>query len=229
MSRTLKTGVAVVVILVLAGGVLAVRRAGADTINVPMTLGAVQLHFDPRTISAEYLGELAVLSPHVSWTFAPPALDECASSDGDEHECEVIVLDGPDLFEAEVELRRAEDMVATIRRLRVPPQLDAVLAHVHREAAFHLCLWRAELAYYRGDNYALWVTCDDIEAAAQCQEVVVQTPLTRVPEVRYRLAAYAWRGCMSDSFQRRFRPYPMDDWQEFLRAFGVEEEVFYGC
>jgi hypothetical protein len=30
MSRILKVGVAVVIILVLAGGVLAVRRAGAD-------------------------------------------------------------------------------------------------------------------------------------------------------------------------------------------------------
>jgi len=229
MSRSLKVGVAVVIILVLAGGVLAVRRAGADTIDVPMTLGAVRLHFDPRTISAEYLGELAVLSPHVSWTFAPPALDECVSSDGEAHECEPIVLDGPDLFEAEVELSRAEDMLATIRRLRVPPQLDAVLAHVHREAAFHLCLWRAELAYYRGDDYALWVACDDIEAPAQCQEVVVQASLTRGPDVRYRLAAYAWRGCMSHWFQRRFRPYPMDDWYEFLRTYGVEEEVLHGC
>jgi hypothetical protein len=229
MSRTLKVGVAVVIILVLAGGVLAVRRAGADTIDVPMAFGAVHLHFDPRTISGEYLGELAVLSPHVSWTFAPPAWDECVSSDGEEHECEAIVLDGPDLFEAEAELSRAEDMLATIRRLRVPPQLDAVLAHVHREAAFHLCLWRAELAYYRGDDYALWVACDDVDAAATCQEVVVQGPLTRVPEARYRLAAYTWRGCMSDRFQQRFRPYPMDGWREFLRAYGVEEEVFYGC
>ena len=96
-------------------------------------------------------------------------------------------------------------------------------------AAFHLCLWRAELAYYRGDDYALWVACDDIEAPAQCQEVVVQASLTRGPDVRYRLAAYAWRGCMSRWFQRRFGPYPMDDWYEFLRTYGVEEEVLHGC
>jgi hypothetical protein len=211
MSSSRKAALAAVVILVLVGGVLAARRAAAETILVPMLSGEARLHFDPRRISVERLLELALLSPNVSWTFPPEGWE------------------GPDLPDAEADLHEVEGMLADVARLQAPPQLDAVLAHVRREAEFHLCLRRAQLEYYRGDDYALWAPCEEIEPAVACAGAAAEAPLTRAAAARHRLAGNAWRDCMGAAFRRRHGAYPLADWEAFRATYGIDEEVGGGC
>lgn len=225
MSSSRKAALAAVVILVLVGGVLAARRAAAETILVPMLSGEARLQFDPRRIPVERLLELALLSPNVSWTFPP----EGCPVHGDDPECDPDTIEGPDLPDAEADLHEVEGMLADVARLQAPPQLDAVLAHVRREAEFHLCLRRAQLEYYRGDDYALWAACEEIEPAVACAGAAAEAPLTRTAAARHRLAGYAWRDCMGDAFRRRHGAYPLADWEAFRATYGIDEEVGGGC
>lgn len=202
--------VALIVVLRFFGA-----RADAETIVVPIPDGMAVLHFDPKIVSEEYLGELALVSPYVSWTLSAPAWEE-DEEDG---------FHGPDLFDVEIELGRLAQTLEDIDRLRVPPLLDAALAYVGREAAFYACVRGALLAYYRGDDHALAIACDEIDAPTVCSELVVEAPLTRAAQARHRLAGVGWRDCMNERFRERLGTYPLENWREFLRTFGVEEEI----
>jgi len=193
-----------------------------ETIEIP---GSALLHYDPARISESRLLELALLSPHVLWAFLP---DPCVADDP-ESGCGPETVAAPDLFAAENDLFEVEEMLADVQRLRVPPQLDAVRDYVRRHASFQVCLRRAELAYYRGDDGALAAECEDIAALASCPAIVADSVHAPTPAAKHRLAAQAWRDCMTAQFGERYGEYPAADWQQFLDAHGIEEELMHGC
>ena len=190
-------------------------RADADTVVVPIPDGMAVLHFDPKIVSEEHLNELTLASPYVSWTLSAP----------DREDDEEDEFRGPDLFELEVQLRHLAQALEDMDGVQVPALLDAALAHVRREAAFHACVRGALLAYYRGDAHALAIACDELDAPTVCWDLVVEAPLTRSAQARHRLAGVGWRDCMSERFRERLGAYPIESWREFLRTFGVEEEL----
>ena len=215
MRQTLRrlVGSLVVVFAITAG-------AEAETVALYMPGGEARLSFDSRTISEDQVQQLALISPHLSWFFVSPIWEDAAGP-----------LEGPDLREAEVTLRDLAETLEDIAHLDVPAELEAARAYVRREGAFYVCLRRAQLAYYGGDDHALAVECDEIDAPTSCWDLVVEAPLLRTVDKRHELAAYAWRNCMSDRFQERLGHYPLDNWRAFLERFGVEEDIIEheGC
>jgi hypothetical protein len=192
--------------------------------------GEAQLHFDPAVISAEYLSRVAVLGPYL----APErgtSYGLCGVENGEEYYCDVRVLLGPDLSVAETELGEVESLLGDLAGLSVPSELDAVLAYVRRETAFYVCLRRAALAYYRGDDLALSVVCEEVDASAACPDLIVRAPLMGTPELRYRLVEYGWQGCMHERFEATIGLYPIENWRMFLRTNGIDEEIVerHGC
>jgi hypothetical protein len=122
-------------------------------------------------------------------------------------------------------------LLGDLAGLSVPSELDAVLACVRRETAFYVCLRNAALAYYRGDDSALSVVCDEVDPIVACPNFVVRAPLMRTPQERYRLADYGWQGCMQERFEQTLGLYPIENWQTFLRNHGIDEEIVeaHGC
>ena len=204
--------------------------ARAATGATPATLvvstfdGEAQLHFDPAVISEEYLSRVAVLGPYLAPARA--GFDGlCGVDDGQEYYCDLRLLLGPDLGVAESELGAVQSLLGDLPGLSVPSELDAVLAYVRRETAFYVCLRRAALAYYRGDDSALSVVCEEVDASAACPDSVVRAPHMRTPELRYRLVEYGWQGCMHERFEATVGLYPIENWRRFLRNNGIDEEI----
>jgi hypothetical protein len=193
--------------------------------------GEAQLHFDPAVISEEYLGRVAVLGPYLAPAHA--GFDGvCGVNEaGEETYCDLRLLRGPDLDVAETELGDVVSLLGVLAGLSVPSELDAVLAYVRRETAFYVCLRRAALAYYRGDDSALSVVCEEVDASAACPDFVARAPRMHTPELRYRLVEYGWQGCMHKRFEATVGLYPIENWRMFLRDNGIDEEIVetHGC
>jgi hypothetical protein len=193
--------------------------------------GEAQLHFDPAMISEEYLSRVAVLGPYLAP--ARGGFDGvCGVNEaGEDYYCDLRLLRGADLELAETELDDVVSLLGDLAGVSVPSELDAVLAYVRRETAFYVCLRRAALAYYRGDDSALSVVCEEVDASAACPEFVVRAPLTRTPELRYRLVDFGWQGCMQERFEATVGLYPIENWRMFLRNNGIDEEIVerHGC
>jgi hypothetical protein len=187
--------------------------------------GEAQLHFDPAMISADYLSRVAVLGPYLAPARA--GFDGvCGVNEaGEETYCDLRLLRGPDLDATEAELGDVVSLLGDLAGLSVPSELDAVLAYVRRETGFYICLRRAALAYYRGDDSALSVVCEEVDAIAACPEFVVRAPRMDTPEARYRLVEYGWQGCMNERFEAIVGRYPIENWQLFLRNNGIDEEI----
>ena len=199
----------------------------AATLVIPTAVGEVRLHFDPLEISEERLRELTVLGPYQPWPFLPPALNQCISTDPEYRECGSREIDAPNfLYDAEVNLRRGRQTLADIARLEPPSELAPVLAYFQHVIAVFICLHEAELAYYRGDDHALEVACDEIDATAVCSDLLLEAPLTGMLEARRRLAGFTtWITCMAPELVRQLGVYPLEAWRDFLRAAGIVEEV----
>ena len=194
------------------------------TVIVSTFDGEVHLHFDPAVISQEYLSRVAVLGPYLA---ARAGFDVVCGVDdaGDEYHCDLRLLVGPHLGVAEDELGDIQRLVGDLAGLSVPSELDAVLVYVRREAAFYACLRRAALAYYRGDDTALSIVCEEVDAVDACADFVVRAPRIHAPEARYELVEHGWHGCMHERFEAIVGRYPIENWQLFLRNHGIDEEI----
>ena len=200
--------------------------AAARTMVLPTIDGEVRLHFQPRRISEGRLRELLLVSPYDLSTFIPPNLEQCIDADPAYGDCGTRTLDDPSfLYNAEVNAARGRDMLDAIDRLAPPLELIKVVDYVRAQIEFYVCLHAAQLAYYRGDDTALSVTCDWIDARLGCTETVEQAAMTCAPDARQDLAGYDWYNCMNHIFWQTRDPYPLDDWRDFLDGVGVEEEI----
>lgn len=109
--------------------------------------------------------------------------------------------------------------------MKVPLSLVPSLRYYRRGVVFWLCVERARLAYYRGDNDALRGTCDTVNGAARCPDLVKQASISRALIDRDQLAKYGWHNCMNNAFHEGYGEYPIEAWRAFLEEFAIEETV----
>jgi hypothetical protein len=116
-------------------------------------------------------------------------------------------------------------MLSRFDRLNIPASLAPVLQYARRGTSFWLCLERARLEYYRGNNDALRTQCDSVDAVTACPDAMKQAPLAQTPAERAQLAKYRWHNCMNEVFHQSYGQYPHRSWRAFLEEFAIEETM----
>jgi len=190
----------------------------------------VRLSFDPSRISRVTLRSLIRFSP---WgeSNVTPSLSQCVDRQSQYRQCGNRTLGSENfLYNAAVNLREAEKQLASFDTIEVPAELSEVAAFMKRQKAFWICLDRAELAYYRGNDRALLTRCDVVDSNTECRDATNAALNALTPAAREDVAHYKWYNCMNEAFYHPFPSPPNQQqafakiWKTFLKAYGIREE-----
>lgn len=214
----------------LALGLPLVAQAAPTAVTFPTLRGEYTLTVDGDAFTEGELRSLAMLSPYLyGWRShaVAPRLELCLTDDPAYLDCGARSLEAKNYFwNARVNLDRGARELDALQRLRYPEELEPVVAHLLRSLAFSLWLEETRFAYYHSwDAAVLRRTWEGIEPGAACRTVFERLEQTATREERYRLAVHDWHNCVNDAFRRRLGEYPLEAWQRFLRAHGIEERV----
>ena len=226
MAKTINRAASVAGLVLMCVSV-AVAQTGRREVLVTEygDLAKVRLSFDSSRIARPLLNDLLRISPYDPGTLVPPSLELCITADPEYRACGARRIDSENFFyNADVNLKRGQKMLDFIDQLKVPAVLKPVAAFHHRATSFWLCLERAQLAYYRGNDRALLAMCDTVDAFNACPAAVQQAPLAQSQAAREELTR-TWHKCMNAAFHRRLGQYPQKQWRTFLKAYGIRETV----
>lgn len=213
------------VALIIVGAMDAGAARQKPAVEV-VEIGAEEIRYtyDPLKLKPYLLRDLLQVSPFSS--HMPPSLELCVDGDADYLPCGDRALGAENfLSNADVNIRRGQEVLSALDRLNVPSSLLPPLRYYRRGVVFWLCLERARLAYYRGDGDALRAKCDAVDPSARCSSWIAQASVARSNGDRDQLAKCGWHNCMNDAFHEGYGEYPRDAWRAFLEEFSIQETV----
>jgi len=190
--------------------------------------GRYRLIFDPAKLPSDRMMELARLSPpREHELFMPSFLELCIQGDPEYRDCGTRKPDAPNFYwNAEINLQKSRGVLAFLQGLAYPVELSPVVKYFVDNRSFYHCLDQARLRFLKSwDTRALNVTCGGIDAEVECSGVLGEMRSVQSKEATYDLATHKWHNCLNNHFRNQIGGYPMKAWQDFLRAYGVKEEL----
>lgn len=226
MARVAVRGLGALLLLVLPLG----ADAGVVTLSYKTLLGDYKVTFDSAKLPEEDMKRLVLLSPHLhgweSYAIAP-RLERCLVDDLVYLDCGSLGASTASFTRnARLNLEKGATLLKQLGRLRYPRELSPVVEYSQRSLAFSLWLEETKLDFYRTwDAGVLTRTYEDLDSASLCRPAVDEILKARDAEDRYRLTTYAWHNCVNDAYRARLGDYPVQAWQMFIRAHGIQEHV----
>jgi len=211
-------------VLVALSSAVCARHA---TVSEEAEVGEVRWRIDTRRMDPGRFRELLVLSPHRSTL--PPQLELCVAGKPPYRECGTRTPEAANFFaNADINVSRGQEQLDALTRLEVPSELEPAAVYARRQVSFAGCLNRARLSYFRGDDEALAVACDTIDATAACGQAVEAARSAVTAGDRYQRASFDWHNCMNARFQAEIGSYPAEAWNRFLLAYDIQEQYIGG-
>lgn len=188
--------------------------------------GKYEVTFDTSRISEEQMKQLVLLSPALSsldYTLAP-SLELCVTGDPRYRECGDRRLESPNFLpNAEVNLNLGRQALKFVSTLRYPKELQRVVRYLKDSLSFSLWIQEARYQFFKTWELALLKRqSHDIDPTRLCDSILKTIERTSSQGDKYQLTK-DWWNCMNRPFRERLGDYPLEAWQGFLKAYGIEE------
>ncbi len=246
-ARLLSGGLTVFLACVIAIACSSHQRPTELEFKTADTLYVVR--FQSSRISEAQMRELVVLSPLVTdyagvpsppglWAVAsvkgarrdkslvPLPLDRCITADAAYSGCSKnSPYSGNYLQNAEVNLERSRQGLQWLRSLSHPAELDPVLAYLTGKFALLLSVEERQLRFYKtADQSVLKEALDKIEPAFSCSDALSKIASAPSRDSQFGAVATDWSNCMRTAVEQQFPQYPLEAWERFLKAYGINED-----
>lgn len=207
-------------------------------------------NFDPSRITEERLRELLIFSPYDFGTYPwkidgqgittsrsetptrlekgliPNSLELCVDNDPRYRPCGKRDITDTNFFiNAEINLRWNDAVLSALDKMNVPRELQGILRQFRTSLAFLSTAERRRLEYLRsGDLWLLSKPIGHIDPTAECKSQIRDLSLSNTAGRRFELSLYEWQNCVNSAWNRVSPGYLEQDWQNFLRAYGIKEQ-----
>lgn len=208
---------------------LPLRAEAARTMLILQALdGEYKLTFDDSKFSVDHMRSLARISPRMSPEFSLSSyLELCIEGDLRYRTCGTREIDAPNFYwNAEVNLKGGQEALDFLRALAYPKELEPVVKYLESEGSFYQCLGQTMLNFLKSwDSGVLRNSCGKIDPSTHCSHSLLEIEGSRSTKVKYDLLKYKWYNCMNSVFRNRIGNYPLQVWENFLRTYGITEEL----
>lgn len=211
------------------------------TISLNVENGTETVIFDDTKISESIVRQSMLFSPNGPYSAGESIirsnLESCLDDDPDYKPCGDRTIASPNFIaNAEVNIRRTEELLVVIKTSQFPPELAAVKTFCLEQAAFRLAMARNKLNYFKSWDVKALYKPYDIDSIAVTLEPIKLCPAvfsalnqaTSYSE-KYRIAGYDWHNCINKAFVEldSQRPYPEGAWKSFLNKYGIRERFVF--
>lgn len=229
MSPNIQQVSCLVVLMVLSGAFIFADSAAAKqvTLGPYNTLdGKYDVTFETSRISEKQMKQLILLSPALyspDYTFAP-SLELCITGNPRYRECGSRKLDAPNFFSnSEANLNSGRQALEFLSTLNYPKELQKVVHHLKDSLSFSLWIQETRYQFFKTWDMALLKRqSHGIDPTRHCDSALNQIERASTQSEKYQLVN-DWWSCVNRPFQDRLGNYPLQSWQSFLKAYGVEE------
>ena len=240
------------VLAVLTMAVVVVRPfpTATQTLTFETVNDADTISFDPSRISENRLRELIVYSPFIvdyfndmpnknlsalgsmigavpDKHFSALPLERCITGDPAYSKCETQDKDAAGstfLQNAEVNVQKSKRGLSWLQHLDHPSELNSVANFLERWLSASIWMEEARLKYYSSwDERTLKEVHDGVDPGETCSDIFTRLADERSKEEKYRIVRFDWANCVLKAFDRKIGPYPVSEWNAFLKAYGITE------
>lgn len=225
-------------------------RSATQTLTFETANDTDTITFDPSKISEHRLRELIVYSPYIVsyWNDMPNAslsalgsmtgtvpnkhfcalpLEQCIAGDPSYSDCRTKnkdVVSATFLRNADVNLEKSKHGLSSLQHLDHPSELNSVANFLERWLSASIWIEQARLRYYSSwDERFLKEVHDGADPGETCAEVFSKLANERSNDEKYRIVRFDWANCVLKAFDRQLGPYPLNEWNAFLKAYGITE------
>lgn len=201
----------VCVLLATGAGVTAIAQ-NRTTIQVPIDAPeeVAIVSFDPAKASARDVRHWMELANNAYYSRPVGAPTECTKS--------------ADLQKLQRAVEDNRKLVDELRTSSYPPALSGIVLYLQRKQSFWLWRMQQELGFAnRGDTPELqW---DNFDAKHKCGGIDEHLRDSGEKEKACRMVFFEWANCTNKVFLDQLGPYPMADWEAFLRAYDLQVRI----
>jgi hypothetical protein len=212
-------------ILLLSGQILARKTV----IDIPFPGGVERVRFDDSTISqADIQRIFKQLDPFLSGFSGysvPESIEFCVNDDKKYAPCGTRDIKAPNfLHNAEVNIQISAQRLRELEEASFPHELKSVRAYTTALLASGLRVQKCRVEYYMNWNVSTLKTCDATEKTETCDAIVEKLDSITDPMTKYELTSFDWPNCVIRSQHKQLGAYPQNDWNRFLKAYGITEQ-----
>jgi len=211
------------------------------SVSLEVENGTDTLIFDDTKISESIIRQAMLFSPNGPYpgseSIIRSNIESCLDDDPAYKPCGDRTIASPNFIaNAEVNIRRTEELLVLINASQLPPELAAVKTFCLEQTEFRLAMARNKLEYfkswdlkvlyrpYRVDSLAVTLEPDKL-----CPVILSDLNRTASPFEKYRIAGHEWHNCMNKAFvdldSRRL--YPKGAWRSFLKKYDISEKFVF--
>jgi len=205
--------------LVLLAAVWSVNCSAADqrltTIRVKLPAGAIAIvTFDPARFSKDELSRWMEFSEHGRYSLPLDLFPIDCSPEKRKAEISAFQADIP----------KARQLIADLDPAAYPTKLSKVIVYLKRLQSFWL--WRAEqeLGYITNGEIP-GLEWQNIDAREKCAPTVEKLRSSTDIHAGCKIVFFDWHNCVNDAALHQLGPYPKEDWEAFLRAYGIQVQM----
>jgi hypothetical protein len=203
-------------LLVLAASATFTGFASAQRVHVQVRLSSEEI--DEVTFDASRATEEQIRR----WTLL--------SQDGPYHEADlsscIELKDYPKSKRFEQERAAAQKLTAELDEAKFPPELSGVVRYLKRVRSLWFWIDTKQIAFLQtGDLPSLEERYDNVDPREACALHIQKIRASQNRMDAINMVCLDWHNCVLAAEMREIGMYPVDDWKNFLSAYGISEHI----
>lgn len=186
--------------------------------------GGVEYKFNPKKISEDQLRVALRVSPGhlVEWSNLE-FLELCVAGDPKYQTCGSRDWSDPNfLRNAKVNLDSIQEKIRDLNTIDFAPELKPIVEYWTTEIGYRYWVQESRLEYYRSwDTDALRRKFKSADLSKTCESAIKRLESASDKATKYSIAQSEWHNCATNAYGRFFKPYPINVWNSFMKAYGI--------
>ena len=187
----------------------------------------INVTFDASRVPAADVNRWMQLADYISnenGYQVPPALEDCPSNDARYTPCDGGVSINP--TNARLNLLKIQAAIGDLDTKRFPADLAPVVAYLRQIQEFALWKESKRFEFFQTGNSArLESSFHDIAPKLSCRSELLAIRAALSKQEAEGLARHDWGNCVLREEMKKLGSYPQRDWESFLSAHGIREEI----
>ena len=188
----------------------------------------INVTFDTRHVTAADVNRWMQLADYISnenGYQVPVPLEECPPNDSRYIPCEHgKVFINPQ--NARLNLLKIQTAISDLDVARFPADLSPIVLYLRRIQGFALWKESKRFEFFQTAKVAaLESVFHEIDPKVSCQPELLAIRAASSNEEAEELVRHDWGNCVWKEEMKKLGPYPQSEWESFLSAHGIREEV----
>jgi hypothetical protein len=205
--------------LVLLAAVWSISCIAADqrftTIRIQLPAGAIAMvTFDPARFSKDEVSRWMEFSEHGRYALPLDLFPTDCSPEKRKGEISALQADIP----------KARQLIADLDPAAYPTELTKVIVYLKSLQSFWL--WQAEQEVgYITNGEIPGLEWQNVDARERCGGSMEKLRNATNLDAGCKIVFFDWHNCTNDASLHQLGPYPKEDWEAFLRAYGIQVQM----